>query len=145
MPNKIILKKKILNFNKKIIIPGDKSMSIRWVLIASLADGISKAKNLLMSDDVLATIQAIKKLGIKVIINNNICIVHGAGINGYEYRKNIVINAQNSGTLGRLISGVLIDTPYPIKIIGDKSLSRDFTRVAKPLSKFEHLFNFEKL
>ena len=46
MPNKIILKKKILNFNKKIVIPGDKSMSIRWVLIASLADGISKAKNL---------------------------------------------------------------------------------------------------
>ena len=145
MPNKIILKKKILNFNKKIMIPGDKSMSIRWVLIASLADGISKAKNLLMSDDVLATIQAIKKLGIKVIINNNICIVHGAGINGYEYRKNIVINAQNSGTLGRLISGVLIDTPYPIKIIGDKSLSkRDFTRVAKPLSKFGASFQLRK-
>ena len=48
-----------------------------------------------------------------------------------------MINAQNSGTLGRLISGILIDTPFPIKIIGDKSLSkRDFKRIAKPLSKF---------
>ena len=51
--------------------------------------------------------------------------------------KNIVINAQNSGTLGRLISGLLIDTPFPIRIIGDNSLSkRDFRRVTKPLSKF---------
>ena len=52
-------------------------------------------------------------------------------------KKIFVINAQNSGTLGRLISGILIDTPFPIKIIGDKSLSkRDFKRIAKPLSKF---------
>ena len=52
-------------------------------------------------------------------------------------KKNLVINAQNSGTLGRLILGLLINTPYPIKIIGDKSLSkRDFKRVTDPLSKF---------
>ena len=63
MPNKIILKKKILNFDKKISIPGDKSISIRWVLISSLANGVSKAKNLLMSEDVIASINAVKKLG----------------------------------------------------------------------------------
>ena len=137
MPNKIILKKKISNFNKKISIPGDKSISIRWVLISSLANGISKAKNLLMSEDVLASIEAIKKLGVKVVIKKNICKIYGVGINGYKYKKNLVINAKNSGTLGRLISGILIDTPFPIKIIGDKSLSkRDFKRIAKPLSKF---------
>ena len=137
MPNKIILKKKIQNFNKKISIPGDKSISIRWVLISSFASGISRAKNLLMSEDVLAAIRAIKKLGVKVLIKENSCEVHGVGMNGYRYKKNLVINAQNSGTLGRLISGMLIDTPFPIKIIGDKSLSkRDFTRVTKPLSKF---------
>ena len=51
-----------------------------------------------------------------------------------EYKKNISINAGNSGTLGRLITGILIDTPFPIKMIGDKSLSkRDFSRVIKPL------------
>ena len=137
MPDKIIFKKKILSFNKKISIPGDKSISIRWVLVSSIANGISKAKNLLMSDDVLASIKAVKKLGAKVIIYKNVCKIHGVGTKGYKYKKNLVINAQNSGTLGRLISGILIDTPYPIKIIGDKSLSnRDFRRIAVPLSKF---------
>jgi 3-phosphoshikimate 1-carboxyvinyltransferase len=137
MPNKIILKKKISDFNKKILIPGDKSISIRWVLISSIADGVSKAKNLLMSEDVLAAINAVRKLGVRVVINKNICKIHGVGIKGLKYKKNLVINAKNSGTLGRLITGILIDTPFPIKIIGDKSLSkRDFKRIAEPLSKF---------
>ena len=86
MPNKIILKKKVLSFNKKISIPGDKSISIRWVLISSLANGVSKAKNLLISEDVLATIRAIKKFGVKVIIKKDICLIHGVGVNGYKYK-----------------------------------------------------------
>jgi len=144
MPNKIILKNRILNFNKKISIPGDKSISIRWVLVSSLATGISKAKNLLISEDVLASIKAVKKLGVKVVIENNICKIYGLGLRGYKYKKNIVINAQNSGTLGRLITGILIDTPFPIKIIGDKSLSkRDFKRITKPLSKFGASFHLK--
>jgi len=90
-----------------------------------------------MSEDVLAAIKIIKKLGIKVKLDGNVCKIYGKGINGYKYKKNITINAQNSGTLGRLILGFLIDTPYPIKIIGDKSLSkRDFKRISDPLSKF---------
>ena len=137
MPNKIILKKKINIFKKKINIPGDKSLSIRWALMASLSYGISKAQNLLMSEDVMATLKAIKTLGIKVSYNSKICKIYGLGVNGYKYKKGIVINAQNSGTLGRLIPGLLIDTPKPIKIIGDKSLSRrDFRRIVDPLSKF---------
>ena len=137
MPNKIILKNKVSNFNRKISIPGDKSISIRWVLISSLANGVSKAKNLLMSDDVLAAIKSIKKLGVKVVNKKGVCKIYGVGVNGYNYKKNIVINAKNSGTLGRLISGILIDTPFPLKIVGDESLSkRDFKRITKPLSKF---------
>ena len=144
MPNKFIVKNKILNFNKKISIPGDKSISIRWVLVSSLATGISKARNLLISEDVLASIKAVKKLGVKVVIENNICKIYGLGLRGYKYKKNIVINAQNSGTLGRLITGILIDTPFPIKIIGDKSLSkRDFKRRTKPLSKFGASFHLK--
>ena len=66
-----------------------------------------------------------------------ICEIQGKGINGYKYKKNLTINLHNSGTLGRLLLGILINTPYPIKLIGDKSLSkRDFKRVASPLSKF---------
>jgi len=145
MPNKIIFKKKIENFNKKISIPGDKSLSIRWVLISSLSKGISTAQNLLMSKDVLAAIQAVKKLGVKVVFNNQTCKIFGVGINGYKYKKNIVINAKNSGTLGRLILGLLIDAPVPIKMIGDKSLSkRDFKRIADPLSKFGATFKLNK-
>ena len=137
MQNRIVIKKKINNFNKKIIIPGDKSLSIRWVLISSLANGISRAKNLLMSEDVIATINAIRKLGVRAKINNTICKIHGVGINGFKYKKNLVIDAQNSGTLGRLLTGLLINSTYPIKIIGDKSLSkRDFKRIAQPLKKF---------
>ena len=142
MDNKIVLKKKITSFSKKISIPGDKSISIRWILISSLANGISKATNLLMSEDVIASIQAIRKLGVKVIVKNDICKIYGVGVRGYKYKKNVSINARNSGTLGRLISGILVDTPFPIKIIGDKSLSkRDFKRIAKPLTKFGASFH----
>ena len=66
MSNSIILKKKINNFNKIIKVSGDKSISIRWILFSSLAEGVSKAENLLLSEDIFAAINAIKKLGIKV-------------------------------------------------------------------------------
>ena len=66
MSNFISIKKKINRFNKIITVDGDKSLSIRWVLFSSIATGISEAKNLLMSEDVLASIDVIKKLGIKV-------------------------------------------------------------------------------
>ena len=143
--SKIIINKKIKSFKSTILIPGDKSLSIRWVLFASLANGISKAKNLLKSEDVFAAINAIKKLGIRVTHHKNETKIYGKGINGYKYKKDIKINAQNSGTLARLILGILIDTPYPIKILGDKSLSkRDFKRVTDPLSKFGAKFALKK-
>ena len=137
MSQTILINKKIKKFDKSIKVGGDKSLSIRWVLFSSLANGVSTAKNLLMSEDVIAAIKTIKKLGIKVYINKNICKIFGTGINGYKYVKNLKINAQNSGTLGRLILGLLVNCPFPIKIVGDKSLSkRDFKRIADPLKKF---------
>ena len=141
MPKHIFVKKKIKSFNKTITVSGDKSLSIRWVLLSSLASGCSKAINLLMSEDVLATIDSIKKLGIKVSINKKDCKIYGKGIGGFKYKKNLVLDAKNSGTFGRLIMGLLINTPYPIKLIGDKSLSkRDFKRISDPLSKFGATF-----
>ena len=71
MTNSLVISKKIKNFNKVIKVSGDKSISIRWVLFASLAKGISKAKNLLMSEDVLAAIKVINLLGIKTKISKN--------------------------------------------------------------------------
>jgi len=137
MSKLITVGSKIKPFNKKITVSGDKSISIRWVLFSSLAMGVSSAKNLLMSEDVMASIKAIKKLGIKVKYKKNLCKIYGKGIDGYQYKNNLILNAENSGTLGRLIMGLLIDTPRKIKIIGDKSLSkRDFKRIAEPLKKF---------
>ena len=144
MSNIFIIKKKIKNFNKKILVSGDKSLSIRWVLFSSLANGVSEAQNLLMSEDVLAALKTIRKLGIKYDIKKNKCKIFGNGINGYKYKKNIIINAQNSGTLGRLILGFLINATYPVKLIGDKSLSkRDFKRISEPLSKFGATFKLK--
>ena len=137
MSNSTKINKRINSFNKTIKVPGDKSLSIRWVLFASIAKGKSKAFNLLLSEDVMAAINAIKKFGIKVKLNKKYCTISGNGPSGYNYKKNIIINANNSGTLGRLIMGILIDSPHKIKIIGDKSLSkRDFYRIAEPLNKF---------
>ena len=136
MPNIFVIKKKIKSFNNKIItVSGDKSLSIRWVLFASLAEGKSKSSNLLVSEDVKASIQAIKKLGIKTRLRKNSCEIQGKGFNGYNYKNNIIVNAKNSGTLGRLILGLLVNSDKKIKLIGDKSLSkRDFKRISKPLS-----------
>ena len=144
MTNSIVIKKKLKNFNKKIVVSGDKSISIRWVLFASLASGNSKAQNLLISEDVKAAIKTVRKLGIKVISNNKFCKIYGKGINGFNYKKNLTLNAENSGTLGRLILGFLINTTKPIKLIGDKSLStRDFKRISDPLSKFGGVFKLK--
>ena len=141
----IFFKKKIKSFDTKINVSGDKSLSIRWALLASIANGKSKAYNLLMSEDVLATLNAIKKLGIKVKIHNDYSEIYGNGLNGFKYKKDLIINAKNSGTLGRLILGLLIKSPQKVKLIGDKSLSkRDFSRVTVPLEKFGAKFYYKK-
>ncbi len=130
----IKINKKISNFNKTIKVDGDKSLSIRWALLASQAIGNSKAFNLLRSEDTLNALKCLKKLGIKVKLSKKFCQIEGRGINGFLFKKNLILNAGNSGTLGRLLLPLLIKSPYKIKIVGDKSLSkRDFSRVIKPL------------
>ena len=145
MSKSISIKQTINPFNNTIKVAGDKSLSIRWVLLASQTTGKSTANNLLMSGDVLAAINAIKRLGIKVKVENNYCEIFGNGINGFRYKKNLTIDAKNSGTLGRLILGLLIKSPHKIKLLGDKSLSkRDFSRVTDPLNKSGAKFFYKK-
>jgi 3-phosphoshikimate 1-carboxyvinyltransferase len=137
MSKAISINDRIKDFNKIISVDGDKSLSIRWALLASQAKGNSKAYNLLMSEDVLFTLRCLKKLGIKINFKKEYCEIFGKGINGFNYKKNLTLNAGNSGTLGRLILALLIRSPFKIKLIGDKSLSkRDFSRVINPLKKF---------
>ena len=116
MSNSTKINNKINNFDKTITVSGDKSLSIRWVIFSSMAQGKSKAFNLLLSEDVMAAINAIKKFGIKVKLNKEYCAISGNGPNGYNYKKNILINAKNSGTLGRLIMGLLVHSKGKIKI-----------------------------
>jgi 3-phosphoshikimate 1-carboxyvinyltransferase len=106
MSNSTKINNRINSYNKTITVPGDKSLSIRWVLFASIAKGESKAFNLLLSEDVMAAIETIKKFGINVLLNKKNCTIFGNGPDGYNYKKNILINAKNSGTLGRLIMGI---------------------------------------
>jgi len=136
MNNVISINKIIEPFNNTLDIEGDKSLSIRWALLASQATGKSTAKNILKSEDVLSTLKCLRKLGVKIKLTRNKCVINGLGINGYKYKKKIILDAGNSGTLGRLIIGLLIHSKNNIKIIGDKSLSkRDFSRIIKPLEK----------
>ena len=137
MKNNIEIKQIIKPFQKNIEVSADKSISIRSVLLASQAIGKSRIYNLLESEDVINSLKAIKKLGINFKKFKKFYEINGFGINGYDTNKNITINAGNSGTLARLILGLLVNSKKEIKLIGDESLSkRDFLRITDPLQKF---------
>ena len=145
----IRINKKIKSFSKKINVEGDKSLSIRWVILSSLSEKKSIAYNLLKSEDVFSALDCVKILGSKVKIYKNKCEITGNGLNfkNLKNKKKLILNAGNSGTLGRIILGLLINSKRKIKLIGDKSLSkRDFSRVTLPLKKFGAKFNkYKKL
>lgn len=136
--------RKIDSFNKIINVEGDKSLSIRWVIMSSLSKKKSIAYNLLKSEDVISALKCIKALGSKIKFFKNRCEIIGNGLD-FSNKKNLTLNAGNSGTLGRLILGLLINSRKEIKLIGDKSLSkRDFSRVTRPLKKFGAKFIGDK-
>ncbi len=145
MKNFLRINKTIKPFKKILEVEGDKSLSIRWALIASQAQGKSRSKNLLRSEDVMDTLNCLKKLGVKIKLSKNLCEINGLGLNGFKYKKKLILNAGNSGTLGRLILGLLVHSNQEIKITGDKSLSkRDFVRIIEPLKKFGASFTSNK-
>ena len=84
MKNILNINSKIKPFSKKITTEGDKSLSIRWALLSSQAIGKSTAYNLLKSEDVLNTLDCLKKLGVKVKLYKNRCEIIGSGINKFN-------------------------------------------------------------
>ncbi len=141
MQNFIQIRETIKPFKKKINIEGDKSLSIRWALLASQSTGKSTSFNLLRSEDIISTLSSLKKLGVKVKLLNNRCEIIGVGLNGFKYKNNTTLNCGNSGTFARLILGLLVHSNKQIKLIGDRSLSkRDFKRITEPLEKFGATF-----
>ena len=136
MGKKLFIENKYNSFKKTISIDGDKSISIRTLLLGSQAYGKTFIENILLSEDILNSIKCLKKLGIKIFLKKKNCTIYGRGLNGFEYKKNIILNAGNSGTFARLILGLLVKSPYYIKLVGDESLSqRDFERIISPLQR----------
>ena len=137
MKNYLSINSLIPSFNKVLNIPGDKSLSIRWVLLASQAIGKSKAYNLLESEDVISAIISMRKLGVEILKRRGCYEINGVGLSGFRHKDNVSLDAGNSGTFARLLCGTLAGNITNVKVTGDSSLSkRDFSRVVKPLKLF---------
>ena len=115
-------------------LPGDKSLSHRALLISSLADGKSSILNLSDSEDVKSTVRCLESLGIKTEIKNDGTIVYGKGFKGYSIPSH-PLNAGNSGTTARLLTGIIGVQDFESAILGDESLSvRPMKRIIEPLA-----------
>ena len=135
----LLVGKKIGFYKKKIETDSDKSISIRSFLIGSICQGVSSAKNILESDDVLSTILCLKKLGVKIKkTKQKKYLIFGNGLGSLRIKKNDQLNFGNSGTLARLLIGILSTTPGVIvKIKGDHSLNkRSMKKLINLMSKF---------
>ena len=119
--------------NGDIKIPPDKSISHRAIIIPSISKGISEVKNLLMSDDVMHTLEAFKTLGVKIIKEDNKVIIFGKGLDSLtKPKKKIYLG--NSGTSARLLTGLLASQSFTSILEGDSSLSsRPMKRIIDPL------------
>jgi len=146
MKNPVVINNKIKPYIKIIKnITGDKSISIRFLILSSLAHGKSVAYNLSNAQDIINTLKCIRKFGIKIKIKKKICEVYGNGLYGYEYKNNMNLDAGNSGTAARLLSAILINSPKYIRVTGDNSLKkRDMKRIVDPLKEFGALFKIKK-
>ncbi len=139
----LLINKKISSFNKIINVDSDKSISIRSFLIGSISQNISSVSNVLESDDVLSTIKCLKKLGVKIKRNRpKNYQIYGKGLGSLYAKKNTELNFGNSGTLARLLVGILSTTPnVEVKIKGDKSLNnRSMKKLISLMSEFGAFF-----
>ena len=135
--NSVLVNEKIKKFNKTIKIPGDKSCSIRALILASQCIGESKIFNLLESTDVLDCLKTLRTLGVKIVKKKNHYSVYGNGLNSFRIKKKITkLYIGNSMTTARLISGLCSTLPSKFYLYGDASANRrDFMRVIEPLER----------
>lgn len=139
----LIIDKKISSFKKSIDIDADKSISIRSFLIGAISQNISSAKNVLESEDVLSTIRCLKKLGVKIEKKKSRkYLIYGKGLGSLFAKKNSFLDFGNSGTLARLLVGILSTTPdVEIWIKGDNSLNkRSMKELIKLMSEYGAFF-----
>ena len=124
----LIVNSQINSFKKKIKVDSDKSISIRSFLISAISQDLSITNNVLESEDVFSTIYCLKKLGVKIkkIRNKDKSyLIYGAGLGSLRAKNNVKLNFGNSGTLARLLIGILSTTPnINVNVFGDHSLNR---------------------
>ena len=142
-PFDLSIKKRIGNFNKTIEVDSDKSLSIRSFLIGAICQKVSSVKNVLESDDVLSTISCLRKLGVKIKkVKLKNYIIFGNGLGSLNAEKNTSLNFGNSGTLSRLLIGILSTTPgLKLNVHGDHSLNkRNMKKLINLMSEFGATF-----
>ncbi len=135
----IKISQQIKNYKTTIKVDSDKSISIRSFLISSISHDVSKISNALDSEDVQSTIDCLKKLGVKIKRTGNRSYdIYGKGLGSLIATKNASLNFGNSGTLARLLIGILSTTPnIRIKMQGDHSLNkRSMEKLIKCMSEF---------
>ena len=130
-----LISKSAEGLHGKIKIPGDKSISHRALICASISDGTSKISNLQESEDVINTLKSLEQLGVKIVKENESYFIEGKGFKGLKASENQLYFG-NSGTGIRLMSGILSIQNFSSSLIGDESLSkRPMKRIIDPLSK----------
>lgn len=118
----------------QIEVPGDKSISHRALMIASISKGVSSIENFLFSHDSLSTMSCLRDLGVRIDVLDNRVRVYGNGLHSFK-KYDGVLDARNSGTTIRLLSGILSGSDFSSVITGDDSLRRrPMDRIIKPLS-----------
>ena len=130
-------------FKKTIKVDSDKSISIRSFLIGAISQNISFVKNVLESEDVKSTINCLQKLGIKIKKQKTgSYYIFGKGLGSFYAKKNTSLNFGNSGTLARLMIGILATTPnLQLKILGDHSLNkRNMKKLINLMTEFGAFF-----
>ena len=137
MSSSTLFSSKSSDLSGEIVIPGDKSISHRCIILSSLAIGESKITGLLNSSDVNCTINSMKSLGSCIGLNSNDeYIVNGIGIGSLK-QPETPLDFGNSGTAARLILGLVSTYPIETHFTGDESLSqRPMKRVTDPLIDF---------
>ena len=115
-------------------VPGDKSISHRAVMFGALASGTTRVSHFLEGADCLSTISCFRKMGIDIEKDGEELLIHGRGLRGLNSPREI-LNAGNSGTTTRLISGILAGQKFISELDGDSSLrSRPMKRIIDPLT-----------
>ncbi len=123
------------SINGEINIPGDKSVSHRSIILSSLINSNVVVENFLFCQDCIKTLNILRILGVKIERLNGSLIVYGRGIKNFR-EPDTILDAGNSGTTIRIMSGVLSSTNFISVLNGDKSInSRPMGRIIKPLSK----------